>query len=334
MFVHLCRQAVIKAMDKYFIDLAIPPSNAGESLRKAIKSGFTIDDDTAITKGQTRGQSTLIELRPPAGPQRYWEVFALHMAAGYCDALDPPIDDGTWAQLAVLGVFLQKEVRSKLLSCAKVRMQRLTFRPLVRERVTNVYDWLREGNFTWRSKFLRALAIPPGDPPEDEPQSNAELLRSMSVAVVSTLLEFAKGREPTDTNSYGFLPYGKPASYLTSEFKTVPSAYFGHTLAGMYPYATKDKDEWGSLDSKFSHPITNLWPWSSLRRFISFASKFRVSSCYEFHTIHPHDILTLYIHTIVHTIVTVGPAQRIVSSVNPKHHTTSSHDMGVVVGNT
>ena len=159
----------------------------------------------------------------------------------------------------------------------KTRLQRLKFGPVVRQRCKVLYEWLRAGNRAWRSKFLRALAVVDGETPEDEPvKDKMELAASMAVAVVTALLRYSEGKKATEKNKYGFFPYGKKAGISTSNFLSVPSPWFATTLAGMYPYVTKDKSDWQVLIDKFNHPVTSLWPWSSVRRFVSFAAKFRV----------------------------------------------------------
>ena len=159
----------------------------------------------------------------------------------------------------------------------KARLQRLHFGPVVRNRCKALYEWLRAGNRDWRAKFLRALAVVDGDTPDDEPiKDKNELVASMAVALVTSLVRYSDGKKSTENNKYGFFPYGKGAAFSTTEFLAVPTPWFAVTLAGMYPYVTKDKDDWTSLIEKFQHPVTSLWPWSTVRRYISFATKFRV----------------------------------------------------------
>lgn len=115
-FAHICRTVVIRSLEFYFATVGLPPVNAGESLRRAINEGRYAQESYKPSKGATRGQQRLIELLPPAGPQRFWEVFVLVVAAAYCEFMDPPLDDGTEGSYAVLGVFQEKEVKAKLLA--------------------------------------------------------------------------------------------------------------------------------------------------------------------------------------------------------------------------
>ena len=118
-FAHICRSAAIQGIEYYWKDVGLPPVDAGESLKNAIKDGrykLANKESYPSVKGATRGQQKLIELLPPVGPQRFWEVFVFVVSAAYCEYLDPPIDDGTDASYAVLGLFQEKEVKAKLLA--------------------------------------------------------------------------------------------------------------------------------------------------------------------------------------------------------------------------
>jgi len=112
-------------------------------------------------------------------------------------------------------------------------------------------------------------------PIEGEPETTVEaLFAGMAFETIQALVLYSAGRDGNGKNPYGFFPYGKPASQSTERFKAVPPSMLACTLAAMYPFVACDQSYWPKLLKKCSHPMTGLWPWSQVRRHLSFHDKF------------------------------------------------------------
>ena len=137
--------------------------------------------------------------------------------------------------------------------------------------VKPLYEWVRTGDKALRLSFLREL----GEPEEHDLKkvTAKKLCTDFSYIVVATLVKMSKGRDATGSNEYGFYPYGKAASYSTNHFKSVPDSFFAITLSEMYLFVSKDKDTWSSM--QYAHPITNLWPWATVKKHMNFQAKMR-----------------------------------------------------------
>ena len=139
-------------------------------------------------------------------------------------------------------------------------------------------NWVQEGNEEARLKFVFALGDP-GDvtlPLEDEPEKSCETLaEDMAYEVVGALVTYSAGIEREGKNGmYGFYPYGKDRATSTTEFKKLPDAWFACTLATMFPYVVRTQDKWPAMLKKSAHPVTGLWPWVTLKRYIGFRQQF------------------------------------------------------------
>ena len=276
----LCRGPILKALDVYWETVGLPPVNAGESMKKAIKEGrWDPDSNPPICRaGHTRKQIRLIPLQPPAGPVELYEMFLLVVGAGYCKYIDPPVEDGTISSMAVLGFLKTKKVAIKLLANIKTKINRITNKTLLCNCSRGLYNWVREGDVETRLKFVRTLADP-GDlefPIKGEPiEDSTQLMKSMAFQVVSTLVLVAQGRNSSGSNNYGFYPFGKAASFSTDAFLKLPQSYFASVLAEMYPYVARDSTKHKLMLKKCDHPMTGLWPWGKVNRHLTFRARLR-----------------------------------------------------------
>ena len=288
----LCRHPILKALDFYFHNVGIPPTIAGESLKKAMKNpDYDPDNHERVSRaGHTRKQIVLIPMEPPLGEARnFLEPFLLVTAAAYCNFIDPKIEDGTVSARAVLGFLAGKKVRLQLLANIKNRISRMANRKWLSTCACTLNGWVREGDFNTRLKFFRVLGDP-GDvefPIEGEPLLTcADMVKSMSTNVVSTLVNVAFGRSSSGTNSYGFYPYGKTASTSTDAFLQVSNPSFALTLAEMYPFVFHDKGKWEKMMKCCDHPMTGLWPWRQLNRHLKFGAHMKSNREQLFKTYH------------------------------------------------
>ena len=139
----LCRAPLMETLDEYWRTFGVPPVEAGEPLKKAIKDGrFPAD---YMPKGRnTRGQTILVPL--PLGRQfNLRPPFQLFMAAGYCRKLSPPVEDGTKGQRAVLGFLRQKRIYAQVVKVLAGKLQRLTNNLLVSPCCVHLNAWVRAG---------------------------------------------------------------------------------------------------------------------------------------------------------------------------------------------
>ena len=88
--------------------------------------------------------------------------------------------------------------------------------------------------------------------------ASEESFSDMCCVLVTTLVTVAKGRSSGGSNNYGFYPFGKSAAESIESFKAIPSTWFGIVIAAMYPFVQKDQSKWEKMDSKPSHPMTQL----------------------------------------------------------------------------
>ena len=135
---------MINGLDKWFKIYGVPPVEAGEPLKTAIKRGDYPADYQP--KGRnTRGQSFLVPL-PPDREFNLKRPFVLYLAADYCRNLDPPVEDGTLGQRAVLGFLQERRVFSQLANVYLGKLQRLTNNQLVAPCRKQLNTWVREGD--------------------------------------------------------------------------------------------------------------------------------------------------------------------------------------------
>ena len=268
----LCRGPIIKAVQFYLATIAVPPTVAGESWKKAVAEGRY----TGLTSPYKGKRKRLIPLQPPNQPFNLLEVFLLVVTSAYCVYLDPIVENGTASAYGILGFLRDKRVSMKLLALVKVTLHRLGNKQFLTTVADQLHSWIRDGEKDVRLKCIRELA------PLDNETSSMELFQDMASNVVDTLVKVASGRAPIRTtekgkNKYGFYPYGKEAGLSTIAFKNVPSSWFAVTLSELYPFLRSDKDAWPEMLKKLSHPLTALWPWATLRRHVSFHSKFHTN---------------------------------------------------------
>ena len=213
--------------------------------------------------GQTRKQKILVPLNTNHVTD-FKDIFLLVVASGYCNYIDPAIEDGTLSALAVLAFLKTKKVYTKLMANAKQRFFRMTQKTLITTAATTLNSWVRAGDTAQRLAAIRSLQDQ-GDGSYDE----------MCDVLVTALTMVAKGRGSGGSNEYGFYPYGKKASEYVTHFKAVPFAWFAVSLAAMYPFVHESIDKWEPLLAKFSHPMTQMWPWPIVSRYLNFCSLFR-----------------------------------------------------------
>ena len=96
-----------------------------------------------------------------------------------------------------------------------------------------------------------------------------ECLVNFSRGVTSTL-EGKDGVEKTQT----YYPYGPYVGKETRFFKKNPSPHFGMTLATMYPFVATEQSLWDLKLKEKNYPITKLWPYPTMCRYMNFVKNF------------------------------------------------------------
>ena len=95
----LCRVPILGSVANWFKIVGLPPTDAGESIKRAIAEGRIEADAPPLKrhKGCTRGQAKLVRVNPPLNLK---SVFLLFVACDYMEKLDPKVDYGTDGQRA------------------------------------------------------------------------------------------------------------------------------------------------------------------------------------------------------------------------------------------
>ena len=279
----LNRSCVIKAIERYFQCIGVPPVAAGITSKKAATLGLETEESPSPAKrGRSKKHLGLLPLMAQSGedPVNFLEPFLLIVSADYCLELQPPIDDFTVAQEAILGFVSARDVHTKLLAQAKTCMSRFANKTLFASCLQPLYEWVREGNRRLRLECLMNFEEPDDDLTDEdetpeEDRDTSELMTEMAFQVVNALVLYSAGNSPSGSNKYGFFPYGKDASWSTGAFKKIPTAWFAMTFAEMYPFLFRDMTKWKDLRKKRAYPMTNLWPQAVVKRHLKFFRAFR-----------------------------------------------------------
>ena len=128
-----------------------------------------------------------------------------------------------------------------------------------------------------RMEILRKLESPSKDPtPTIE-----FLVKQCHSLVVECLVKFSRGVttrvEDDDGNiirTMTHFPYGPDAGRETRFFKAIKSPHFGMTLATIYPFIETEKSSWDLKLKEKNYPITRLWPYPTMCRYINFVKNF------------------------------------------------------------
>ena len=135
------------------------------------------------------------------------------------------------------------------------------------ECMTELYEWLRAGTskeeYEERVSCLRAIG---GRSDEEEP---TELDRECQRLVVQALVLYSKGKEKAKV-----YPYTRKASNDTNAFLQIPSTTLSVSFSCMYPFIVKDKSTHEEMLKNCLYPIKQLWPKSTLKRYIHFNNVF------------------------------------------------------------
>ena len=118
--------------------------------------------------------------------------------------------------------------------------------------------------------ILRCLS---SDNPSPE---TAELVKECHHLVVDCLVKYSRGKGPEDNSDekVRVFPYSAAAGQDTRVFRDVPSAHFGATLANIYPYVNTEMVLWDDKHAEHNYPITRLWPFNTVCRYIHFCKTF------------------------------------------------------------
>ena len=135
-----------------------------------------------------------------------------------------------------------------------------------------LYDWVREhddstttpGPSTQRLAVLRYLISNKENP-------SPALVKKCHALVVECLVKFSLGGHE-DKSLVKVFPYGAGAAFQSRSFKVIPSTHFGITLTNMYPFVIADKPTWEAKLKEQNYPITRLWPYNTLCRFVHFVN--------------------------------------------------------------
>ena len=181
--------------------------------------------------------------------------------------------------LTLIYFTLYAQTKTWMSRCSNKTLFSVCLRPL--------WQWVREGARRVRLALLLNLDHVEldeltDDDEDPEEKDTTKLLSEMAFEVVNALVIYSGGKGPSGSNEYGFFPYGKEASWSTSAFKKVPTAWFALTFAEMYPFLFRDTSKWDELRKKRAYPMTNLWPHSYLKRYIKFHRAFNKQRTFLF----------------------------------------------------
>ena len=215
--------------------------------------------------------------------------------------MDPPIPQGTLAEVAVLKTFAGTYCKNHLLRSMKTRFQvthdmhprhastthtqpthdmhprqKWTNKTLAVECIEDLYTWIREkpASREERIRYLKSLRsspepdVPYNDEEPDDAEPTADGIKCQSL-VIEAMLKYSKGREGAKV-----FPYGEKASKSTEEFCKIPSPILSITLACMYPFIIEEKDTHDDMLKRAQYPIKQLWPMAVLKRYMNFNDAF------------------------------------------------------------
>ena len=130
---------------------------AGESFKKAIRSGRLKASDFKRPVGQTKKQSVLVPLAESAEiVSNFKRIFLTAVGAEYCASIDPPIEEGTMGVLAVIAFLQQKKVFAKVMHHVKQKYSRLTNKKFLSTEACKILqNWVREKDSEDRLRCLR-----------------------------------------------------------------------------------------------------------------------------------------------------------------------------------
>ena len=142
--------------------------------------------------------------------------------------------------------------------------------------------WVRKGNHKLRLKVVRDLKVPETLPADETFKDPKEMSQEFAFNLVKTLVDVGKGEERTaqteKARAYVLYPYGSKGAE-TYTFKTeFPDSYFSTTLTEIYPFIATDFTDttrWAELLKQCHHPMTKLWPFPLMKRFMSYMTKFK-----------------------------------------------------------
>ena len=182
----ICRAPMMKSLDYYFSTIGLPPVIAGESRRKAIAAGRYFPQP-----GDSQKKRGLIPLQPPHKPMNLLNQFLLVVASAYNLYLDPEVEDGTDASLAVLGFLSTPSVTRKLLTFMKNRYLKLGNKKHLSKCAKGLNKWVRAGDWDIRVEALRTCGrdLDSVDLKEtkDPCDSGADLFKSLAYEVTHPL---------------------------------------------------------------------------------------------------------------------------------------------------
>ena len=277
------------------VQTGVPPPERGSKKKKRSKKPRYGKGFHKTTPDLVPGESEdMIDLLTPF-------TFILHVY--YCLHLDPPVEQDSESETAVMKTLCSENCQTQLLRSMKTKFQVSTThlhdsspRHLPRHTSTTTsHDTPPRQHPTthlhnvfvqkWTNKSLTVLCVEKlyewvragptsvedridcvkslGSSENDEDNAMCQSL------IVEALVQYSKGKE----NAKVF-PYGDAASKQTSSFVQVASPTFSITLAAMYPFIVNDKSKWTTLLKNCSYPIKQLWPKGVLGRYMHFNDTF------------------------------------------------------------
>ena len=149
----------------------------------------------------------------------------------------------------------------------KSRLQRWGNKRAMVASAAPLHQWVRQGDENVRLLCLRNLGLTTSSPlPSAEKETVEQLVAQCHSKVVEFLLDFASGKVlPDEMNRKGEpitkrqKPYSERGGKETDAFKNIYPAWFGITLASLYPFLTEDKSLWSELlTNNVKYPVTSL----------------------------------------------------------------------------
>ena len=107
------------------------------------------------------------------------------------------------------------------------------------------------------------------------------MVKTCHALVIECLLKYSRGVTTEKEDKHGvtrtntYYPYHPAAGSDTSEFKNVTSAMFGFTLASMYHFVGTEESLWDLKLKGKNYPITKLWPYNTILRYLNFVKNFK-----------------------------------------------------------
>ena len=240
-------------------------------------------------------------------------TFFLVIHIYYCMHLDPPVDQGSEAEIAVFKTLMGDNCKTQLLKSIKTKFQVKC--------TTCSHDTLQVHAPTTHSEHMPPRHAPTTPFKHMLPRHTLSTCshvqkwtnKTLAVECIDELYDWVRagtskdervsclqalgGRsndeEPTEQDrecqslvvkalvrySKGMegakvFPYSKKAHNNTDEFLQIPSTTLSITFSCMYPFIVQDKSTHENMLKSCLYPIKQLWPKSVLKRYMNFNDKF------------------------------------------------------------